>query len=239
MKISLIHPSRSRPQQAAATAKAWLSSAKDKSNIEYIFSLDSDDPTYEKVYSQFKEEPNFRFNMGYHKSAIEAINNAAKIATGDLFIVVSDDFACPFHWDDALLNMVGKLTDFIVKTEDGAQPWIITLPIMDRVYYERFGYIYHPDYQHMFCDTEMTHVGHLLGKVIELPITFKHNHYTTGKTAKDAVNVKNDATWNQGEKLYLERVMRNFDLPEADLVQPRIHKTHLSWLMSKGVTYAK
>lgn len=237
MKISLIHPSRSRPQQAAATAKSWLSSAKFPENIEYIFSVDSDDKEVAEYLYLIPESAKMRTHD--NRSAIEAINHAATHATGDLLIVVSDDFACPFHWDAALLSMLEGRSDFIVKTQDGAQPWIITLPIMDRVYYERFGYIYYPEFLHMFCDTEMTHVGHLLGKVIELPITFKHNHYTTGRTAKDAVNVKNDATWNQGEKLYLERVMRNFDLPVEDCVQPKIHPQHLRYLMSKGITYVK
>lgn len=170
-------------------------------------------------------------------SAIEAINNAAKVAKGDLLIVVSDDFSCPEHWDTQLLKYLKDKSDFVVKTYDGLQPWIITLPIMDRVYYERFGYIYHPEYKHMFCDTEMTHVGDLLGKTIEIPMIFNHRHYSQpGGITKDAISVKNDSTWNQGEKLYLERMMRNFDLPPEDIKgHLKCGEEHVKWLQSKGV----
>lgn len=240
MKISILHPSRSRPKQAAATAKAWLSSAKDRGNIEYIFSMDSDDPTYERVYAEFKETPNVLFNLRYHTSAIHAINAAAEIAIGDLFVVVSDDFnQPPFHWDEALRNALEGKQDFLIKTNDTLQPWIITLPIMDRIYYERFGYVYNPEYLHMFADTEMTHVGHLLGKVITLDLVIKHSHYTQPSgQPKDAINEKNDRTWAQGEKLYIERFLRNFDLPPEQIVpNPYIHPSHLGWMKSKGLRY--
>ena len=37
--------------------------------------------------------------------------------------------------------------------------------------------------------------------------------------AKDAVNEKNDATWNQGKALFLERFDRNFDLSAEEIVK--------------------
>jgi hypothetical protein len=99
--------------------------------------------------------------------------------------------------------------------------WLITLPIMDRAYYNRFGYIYHPDYKHMWSDTEMTTVGHMLGKIVDLQnsnAVFKHRHYTINEMQKDAVNEKNDATWNQGKSLFLERFDRDFDLRAEQIV---------------------
>lgn len=236
MKITVIHPTRQRPDMAIATARKWLSSA--KNNIEYIFSMDSDDPTYERVYAEFKETPNVLFNLRYHTSAIHAINAAAEIAIGDLFVVVSDDFECPYHWDEFLLQQLEGKSDFVVKTDDGAQPWIITLPILDRAFYNRFGYIYNPGYIHMYSDTEMTHVGHLLGRVITLPIKFKHNHPDILKRGRDAINIKNDASYPQGEKLYIERFLRNFDLPNEQIISnPYIHPSHLAWMKSKGLRY--
>jgi hypothetical protein len=35
---------------------------------------------------------------------------------------------------------------------------------------------------------------------------------------KDAVNEKNDATWNQGKTLFLERFDKDFDLPAEQIV---------------------
>lgn len=208
MKISLIHPSRSRPQQAAATRKAWKSSAKDKDKLEYIMSIDHDDP-YRDEY--------FNLSDGYglfnrkNKSAIEAINYAATLATGDLLVVVSDDFSTPpYHWDEALRTALAGQKDFVAKTDDTLQPFIITLPILDRAWYERHGYVYHPDYKHMYSDSHMSCEAWLAGKYIKLPIRIPHNHYSTGKTPKDQVNMKADSTYASGKYTFMQHYANNF-----------------------------
>lgn len=245
MKISIIHPSRQRPELALMTAKNWLEKLSNEGkrmlNWEYILSIDESDPDKEKyrLINCFGLEPQFKVVVNDNNTAIEAINNAAKVTTGDLLIVVSDDFDCPQNWDTDLLNYLKGKSDFVVKTWDGLQPWIMTLPIMDRVYYERFGYIYNPGYKHMFCDTEMSHVADLLDKAIIVPMTFQHNHYSQpGGLKRDAITTKNDRTWAQGEKLYLERLYRNFDIPDSEIKGVlRCNKEHLSWLKSKGVNF--
>ena len=202
MKISIIHPSRSRAEIANKVRTEWLNKA--DGIVEYVFSLDNDD-IQGTLY-----EGNCIYNN--NRSAIDAINKASEIATGDLFVVVSDDFNCPEHWDSLLIWGLQGKSDYCVKTQDGLQPTLMTLPIMDRVYYERFGYIYHPDYKHMFSDQEMTAVAHMLGKVITLPLVFPHNHYSTGKFERDAVTLRNNATWQQGERVFNERLKSNFGI---------------------------
>jgi hypothetical protein len=103
---------------------------------------------------------------------------------------------------------------------------------MDRTYYNRFGYIYYPEYRHMFCDTEMSHVGALLGRTITSNIVFPHRHYTTGAMKRDAVNVRNDSTWTQGEQLYIERVKTNFGIENPCAID--LPADHLNWLRKKG-----
>jgi len=84
---------------------------------------------------------------------------------------------------------------------------------MDRNYYERFGYIYYPEYKHMFCDTELTHVADSLRKTLKREdLLFPHLHYSVTRTKKDDVTIKADATWNQGKELYLRRVKDKFGL---------------------------
>jgi len=202
MKITIIHPSRQRAAIANQVRTAWLNKA--DGIVEYVFSLDNDD-IQGTLY-----EGNCIYNN--NRFAIDAINKAAEIATGDLFVVVSDDFDCPEHWDSLLIWGLQGKSDYCVKTQDGLQPTLMTLPIMERIYYERFGYIYHPDYRHMFCDQEMTAVAHMLGKVITLPLVFPHNHYTTGKFQRDAVTLRNNATWQQGERVFNERLKNNFGI---------------------------
>lgn len=212
MKITIIHPSRQRPKQAEQAINVWLGNAKHKNNIEYIISVDGNDSDLMR-YKKLSKYFGLTIQIGNNKSAIEAINCSAEKSNGDLIIVVSDDFnEVPYHWDELLLRELEGKSDFLVKTQDGIQKTLITLPIMDRAYYNRFGYVYHPNYVHLWADTEMTAVGHYLGKVISLPLNFIHNHHSVGKFKKDAISKKNDATWNQGKKVFNERKNINFGI---------------------------
>jgi len=219
--ISIIHPSRSRPDKAYATARKWLDNA--GCDVEYILSLDDDDNSdyhfrfgqvlygvYSRIENETGKWPHVIRNK--NRSAIDAINNAAKVATGNILIIISDDFDCPQMWGKNIIDATVGMRDWIMKTPDGIQKRIITLPIMDRVYYERFGYIYHPDYRHMWADTEMTDVAERTGRLIKSNIPFVHNHYSIGKSEKDEVSIRADATYEPGRLIYNERKIRNFDL---------------------------
>ena len=202
MKITCIHPSRQRAAIANKVRTEWLNKA--DGIVEYVFSLDNDD-IQGTLY-----EGNCIYNN--NRSAIDAINKAAEIATGDLFVVVSDDFDCPEHWDSLLINELQGKDDYCVKTQDGLQPTLITLPIIDRKYYDRFGYIYNPIYTHMYADTEMTVVAHYLGKVINLDLFFEHKHYSTGKFKMDKISMRNNSSYPSGKKIYEQRMKENFGI---------------------------
>jgi len=212
MRISCIHPSRSRPEQAIATARKWI--AKAGVPVEYIMSVDYDDPRNSDYF-----ELDIKVVAHSNRSCVDAINNAVQYTGGDLLVVVSDDFDCPENWGADLLKHLEGKKDFAVKVNDGHQPVIITLPIMDRTYYNRFGYIYCPDYFHMFCDTHMTAVAHLLGRVVEVPMLFPHNHHVWDRSIKaDELNKRNDATFQSGKRIYMNRIKDNFGLKAEDIV---------------------
>lgn len=110
------------------------------------------------------------------------------------------------------------------------------MPVMTRDYYESKGYIYHPDYTHMFCDTHLTHVADIEKKLIfRNDLVFPHNHYSTGKSKKDAVNIKNDSTWAQGEAAYLRHCRNKFGM-NVDIfnLSKEAHQAgHVAWLKKK------
>ena len=201
---------------AFETAKKWLSSAQNINEIEYILSIDENElekKEYNNNIDYFNNKllADSKIEVNNNNNAIEAINIAAKNSTGNIIIVISDDFDCFNDWDYHLIKNINGREDFLAKTSDGIQDWLITLPIMDRKYYKRFGYVYYPEYHHMFSDTEMTEVGDLLGRVIDLKnLYFIHNHYTVGLMQKDYINEKNDLTWEQGKNLYTIRKQNKF-----------------------------
>lgn len=215
--ISLIHPSRGRAKKARSTVDKWWGNYMHGQDFEHILSIDADDPILPEYLRLFPI--GYTVIINKNRSAIDAINNAAKIAGGDILMVISDDTEqCP-TWKESIYHEANGKTDWIMKTQDGIQPWIITMPIMDRAYYNRFGYIYHPDYLHMFCDTELSCVADITGRKIKSNLLFPHKHYSVTKEQPDEINKKADSTWAQGEKLFLERYKRNFDLPPGKPIE--------------------
>lgn len=210
MKFSVIHPSRGRAHLAHKTYQKWMSNISSLHTCEYFISIDADDPQIDLYRTLFKPEQLVVNDAP--GNTVKAVNAAAAKTNGRIIICISDDFEPLVHWDELIWNEVADEKDFVLKTQDGTQGWIITLPIMDRHYYNRFGYVYNPIYKHMFCDTEMTCVADLLDRKIVSQLFFKHNHYSVGGIQKDATSNRADATWNEGEMKFLDRWHANFGI---------------------------
>ena len=171
MRLSLLHPSRSRIDKSIKTTQKWMSQIGDV-DVELIVSCDIDDPQSAEYQSYYMGGNSDTLLISHNKSAVDAINAAAKIATGDVLIVLSDDTDCPRNWASQIEYEMRDKVDRVLKVDDGIQDWIVTMPVVHRRYYERFGYIYHPGYSHMFCDTEFTHVANCLKKVSKCALEF-------------------------------------------------------------------
>lgn len=234
MRVTVIHASHGRPVLAMSTMKKWIDKSSGENEIEYLLSVDKADKSDYPDYISFNA-PHVKPKVIRNdtSTSVAAINNAAEKSTGQIIVVTSDDFDCPQDWDKLIVTETAGKHDWILKTQDGTQPWIITLPIMDRVYYERFGYVYFYKYAHMFCDTEMSAVADLLGKRIVSDIVFQHNHYSTKNgIAKDKTSQKADATWNVGESLFMQRAKNNFGI-EFPLPCDELQKT-IDWINKKN-----
>lgn len=222
--ISILHPSRSRAERSYQVTQKWMANA--GTECELIVSIDNNDPKFNEYLLLYGD----KLISNDNRSAIDAINNAAKVAKGDILIVVSDDSDCTRNWGSKIIEVTRHKKDWILKVNDGIQKWLITMPIMDRDYYNRFGYIYFPEYEHMFCDTELTHVADILGRTIKRnDIEFKHNHYSVTRAGRDEVSIKADLTWNQGKQLYLQRVREKFGLRGVDVMNIS-DNNHYRWL---------
>ena len=76
-------------------------------------------------------------------------------------------------------------TDGVLWFNDGFQGnRLNTLCILGKKYYERFNYIYHPDYISLYCDEEQTNVARNMNKMVDLVIKnreveFEQKNYNT------------------------------------------------------------
>ena len=225
MKISLLHPSWKRPALALSCHNEWMSKSDNPENIEYVLCLAEKDPTLAEYMEQFRDTKALRI-VHHENGLVKQVNRAATECAGELIIAISDDFSCPEHWDTILRNALAGKSDYVVKTQDGLQPFIMTLPVMDRAFYNRLGHIYHPDYNHMYGDEELAEVGKLLNRTIVLPDYFRHNHYSTGALPKDEVNTRNDSFMMIDKETYMRRKLNNFDIKLLSILIPTLPKRH-------------
>jgi len=235
LKFSLLHPSRSRPTKSFEATQRWIQNATN-SDFELIVSIDDNDPhkaQYEAIYSNV---PKARIIVNKNRSAVDAINNAAKESIGDILIVVSDDTSCTNQWDVIIGQATEGHYDYVLKVYDGIQKWIVTMPILDRVYYNRYGYIYHPSFKHMFCDTFLTHQADALKKVLwRNDIRIDHLHYSVTKSGKDTVTMIADSTLYEGQQTYFNLIKQNL-LIDGDIWNLSDYAAgHIEWCKNKKI----
>ncbi len=229
--ISIIHPSRGRPQKAFERYLEWIGNS--TTEIDYILSLDTNDNLLQDYRDTFKDVCKIIVNQ--NRSLTDATNNGAVVAAGHLFVVVSDDFHCFHAWDQVLLKATEGKEDFVLKTFDGEQKWIVTLPIIDRAYYERVGYLYHPDYRHLFADTHQTILADLHGKlIIRNDIVFTHRPHWITKERPDDITRRSNGTYQQGEVIFIrmirELMAQGYDVYKLSPEASDVKSNMIQWL---------
>jgi hypothetical protein len=89
----------------------------------------------------------------------------------DVIMLASDDMIPVISgYDDIICKDMARFfpdTDGVLHYNDGfsGQDKLITLSILGRKYYQRFGYLYNPEYKSVFADDEFTQVARMLNKV--------------------------------------------------------------------------
>ncbi len=210
--ISLIHPSRGRPELALRAYRHWIDHAATPDQIEYILSIDHSDRDQIK-YTSCQEFPDDCIIINHNRSIVDAVNNAAARSTGDIMVVMSDDFMCPAHWDSLITKRMSAFCALHVN--DTIQQNIITLPILTRSVYDRLGFIYHPHYLSMYADNDLTDCCKLIGAYTPaFDLTFQHQHYVNGFRKMDETYKRENSkqAWQVGKKVYQDRASRKFDI---------------------------
>lgn len=150
-KITLLHATRGRPQQAADARRLWFNRAANPDAIEHVFALDFDDELssplalYRHVINTNAE----RFD------AVTAWNLAARSCAGHILIQLNDDFIPPMHWDRQILEAFsGKMNQpHALQVSDGhRQDDLLCIAVINRARYVQQGFFLHPGFQSVFSD---------------------------------------------------------------------------------------
>jgi hypothetical protein len=208
MTISLIHPSRGRPEKSVENSRLWMMMS--GVPTELIPSLDKDDPYLSQYLKVYKGAV-----IGENDCVVQATNRAAAQASGDILVYLSDDFACFPNWGKAIEEEFKKYQGpTLIKVDDCLQSFhvkVLTIPIMNRECYKKLGYFFHPGYKSMFCDEHLYHRANKLGMLKFAPhLKFEHKHVSVGKAKNDETYTRSAANWNQGKAKFEEHKRMGF-----------------------------
>lgn len=185
-------------------------------DYKVIAKIDRNDPTIREYLSI--AYPEVDFDIGHSKSKVEAINTAIPAYDWEILVNTSDDIWWkPGSGDeirkqmepDTFLHFPEPYADSqaVKKRSDT----ISVVSVMDRIYYDRFGYVYNPNYFSLCCDNEATEVARLLGRYKFVDkIIFEHLHKRAGKWEGDELLTYTQSFFTQDKRTLLERRKHNF-----------------------------
>lgn len=193
-KISLLHATRGRPSKAWKTRMEWLRLASNPDAVEHIFAIDSNDA--ESLMLCIARCVVVSGNGG----PVDAWNEAARHAKGEILVQLSDDFE-PFQgWDTAIIDAIGDTSKpAVLAVSDGHRTdSLLCMAILTRARYQAQGHLFHPEFFSMFSDNWFTECAHRDDVVIDARdrITFEHLHPAFGKAEMDETYARSNDTQN-------------------------------------------
>jgi hypothetical protein len=213
-RILIKFPTRSRHEKAIEVINKYLSFATDPDNIQILVTVDIDDTPEKYIFT----DKRITIKVGPSNGKIGAINrDMPHHSTFDILLLASDDMIPIVHgYDDIIRTKMRENFsdgDGVLWFNDGfRQNKINTLVICGSKYYQRFGYIYYPEYTSLWCDNEFTDVAHKLKRQVYFDIVIiKHEHPANNLNIKsDELYQHNNRYFSLDKQLYILRRVNNF-----------------------------
>jgi hypothetical protein len=184
--ISLLVPSRERPQEFTRMYTSALGTATHARFIEVIAYLDDDDG-YARLYPR---DGHIQYLTGPRILLSEAWNECYRQAKGEIFMHCGDDLVFKTAgWDTIVREAFTASPDKILLVHgDDVSPntdLLATHGFLHRRWVEAVGYFLPPLFSCDWNDVWLTEVADMLGRRMKVPIVTEHMHYSFGKAAVD------------------------------------------------------
>ena len=209
MNFLFKYATRSRPEWFKKTISTYLSKQSGLHQFKFVITCDAvDRKMNNQPMRKWMEEQDLEYHFGMHSGKIQAINDNMKGHIFDTLIVVSDDMIPIVKGYD---NIIAEDMQRYFPDLDGALHYndkshcgskVISLSIMGRKLFDRFGYIYWPEYQSLWCDNEFTTIVRQLGKVQWIDKCIIKHEWKKGGT--DNLYRRNEALYSY-DKLIFDR----------------------------------
>jgi hypothetical protein len=221
MKLLIKFPTKNRKFKFLNVFNKYQQFCDDIENTKFLITLDNDDsdmnsPDVIEILKTFK---NTEFIFGDSKSKVDAINRDMELYNDwDIVLLASDDMTPMIKGYDNIIRNNMKThypdTDGVLWFNDGYQKnKLNTLCILGKKYYDRFKYIYNPEYKSVWSDNEFMDVANLLGKQTYFnDVIIKHEHPDWGFGNRDHIHQENFTNVDYDKNIYLKNKSINFGL---------------------------
>lgn len=228
--FSIIHTS-ARPHEWRKVYDAWLASAAHPESVEYVLCVDSrwgfvgadalvnDTPALVAGPEPWGLRPQDKviWNTG-RRCYVDGVNLAAAASSGDVLIVNADDqYPCD-KWDEKIddaweaASPNKMVDDFVIEVSTNTptehERSIMVMPILSRERYERFGWVFYPEYESMFADNDFCQMAKRDKCIIDARhLVFPHKHWINGQREKDEQDraQNRQEAYDEGAKLFAAR----------------------------------
>ena len=155
LRILFHIPTRSRPDRARTAIQNIIDNCVD-TNYLILVSADINDEAMKGFTFQ---HPKVLIHWGYSNNKIHACNRSIHIIENwDILVASSDDMMFQVEGFDRIIresfreshpHHTHNLNQFIHFSDGNQGANVCTLSIMGKEYYDRDGYVYHPDYHNL------------------------------------------------------------------------------------------
>ena len=218
MKILFKYTTRSRRSNFLRGYDSILNKIANREDYHVLISVDKDD---QSMYPLPVLDGNHTFVVGKSKNKIDAINRDLNEFDydWDILINMSDDMIFTKKGFDDIIRaeFYNDFNQYLHYNDGNQKCNVCTMHIVGRNYYDRFKYIYHPDYISLWSDVENDIVAKQLGCYkymgdnVQL---FRHLHPAWGLAKQDELSIKTEdrALWVADEITFNKRKRINFGL---------------------------
>ena len=215
-------PSRGRPEKLFRALDSIHNHISDQKYFTVSCTLDTDDAAVcnEDVVGRISEYPNTEIAWGTSESKIHAINRSMPEEFGIVCIGSDDIFFNAFGFDEMIrLEMRTHFPDgdgYLHFREKDSLSALNVMTVIDKKYYDRFGYIYHPEYLSLFADNHQMDVAKILGRYVYIDYSIMEHRnpaYNEYNEVKDEMfRYQQEIGWSIDQLKYEEMKSRNYDL---------------------------
>ena len=218
MRILFKYTTRSRRSNFLRGYDSILNNIANREDYHVLISVDGDDQSMSPLPVL---DGNHTFVVGRSKNKIDAINRDINEFDydWDILINMSDDMIFTKKGFDDIIRaeFYNDFNQYIHYNDGNQKCNVCTMHIVGRNYYDRFKYIYHPDYISLWCDVENDIVAKQLGCYKYMGDNlklFRHLHPAWGLAPQDALSIKTEdrALWIADEITFNKRKIKNFGL---------------------------